>query len=66
MEKTRRKTDSSFEPNDFKSSLDKEGKIPPHSLELEMGVLGGMMIDSSIIDTVLGILKPNHDLNVLP
>ena len=44
----------------FKSTIDHEGKIPPHSLELEMGVLGGMMIDSSIIDTVMGVLKPIH------
>jgi replicative DNA helicase len=29
-----------------------EGKVPPHSLELEMNLLGGMIIDNSLIDTV--------------
>lgn len=29
-----------------------EGKIPPHSLELEMNLLGGLIIDNSLIDIV--------------
>lgn len=37
-----------------------EGKIPPYSKELEMNVLGGMIIDNSLIDTVITILKPKH------
>jgi replicative DNA helicase len=30
-----------------------EGKVPPHSMELEMNLLGGMIIDNSLIDIVL-------------
>ncbi|MGA2668658.1 MAG: replicative DNA helicase [Ignavibacteria bacterium] len=30
-----------------------EGKVPPHSLELEMNLLGGMIIDNTLIDHVL-------------
>jgi replicative DNA helicase len=30
-----------------------EGKVPPHSLEIEMNLLGGLIIDNSLIDTVL-------------
>jgi replicative DNA helicase len=37
-----------------------EGKIPPYSKELEMNVIGGMIIDNSLIDTVTTILKPKH------
>lgn len=36
------------------------GKIPPHSRELEMNILGGMIIDNSLIDAVTTILKPKH------
>lgn len=36
------------------------GKVPPHSRELEMNVLGGMIIDNSLIDAVTTILKPKH------
>lgn len=36
------------------------GRIPPHSKELEMTVLGGMIIDNSLIDSVVTILKPRH------
>ncbi len=36
------------------------GKVPPHSKELEMNVLGGMIIDNSLIDSVVTILKPKH------
>ncbi len=36
------------------------GKIPPHSRDLEMNILGGMMIDNSLIDAVTTILKPKH------
>jgi replicative DNA helicase len=37
-----------------------EGNIPPHSKELEMNVLGGMIIDNTTIDTVMTLLKPQH------
>ncbi len=30
-----------------------EGKVPPHSLEIEMNLLGGLIIDNSLIDSVL-------------
>jgi replicative DNA helicase len=36
------------------------GKVPPHSRDLEMNILGGMMIDNSLIDAVTTILKPKH------
>jgi len=36
------------------------GKVPPHNKELEMNVLGGMIIDNSLIDSVVTILKPKH------
>jgi len=36
------------------------GKIPPHSRELEMNILGGMIIDNALIDAVNTILKPKH------
>lgn len=35
------------------------GKIPPHSRELEMNVLGGSIIDNSLIDIVAVTLKPH-------
>ncbi|MGH2575374.1 MAG: DnaB-like helicase N-terminal domain-containing protein, partial [Ignavibacteria bacterium] len=37
-----------------------EGKVPPHSIELEMHLLGGLMIDNSLVDSVLAFLKPKH------
>ena len=36
------------------------GKVPPHNKELEMNVLGGMIIDNSLIDSIVTILKPKH------
>ena len=36
------------------------GKVPPHSRELEMNVLGGMIIDNSLIDAVTTIIMPKH------
>ena len=36
------------------------GKIPPHSKELEMNILGGMMIDNALIDAVANILLAKH------
>lgn len=36
------------------------GKVPPHSRDLEMNILGGMMIDNSLIDAVTTIIKPKH------
>ncbi|MBE2226154.1 MAG: replicative DNA helicase [Ignavibacteria bacterium] len=36
------------------------GKVPPHSRELEMNILGGMIIDNALIDAVNTILKPKH------
>ena len=36
------------------------GKVPPHSRELEMNILGGMIIDNSLVDAVTTILKPKH------
>ena len=36
------------------------GKIPPHSKELEMNLLGGMMIDNALIDAVANILLAKH------
>jgi replicative DNA helicase len=36
------------------------GKIPPHSLEAEMAVLGSMLIDRETIDKVLSIVNEEH------
>lgn len=36
-----------------KEQMIAEGKIPPHSLEIEMNLLGGLIIDNNLIDTVL-------------
>lgn len=36
------------------------GKVPPHSKELEMNVVGGLIMDNSLIDTVVTILRPEH------
>jgi len=36
------------------------GKVPPHSRELEMNILGGMIIDNSLTDAVATILKQKH------
>ena len=38
-----------------------EGKVPPYSKELEMNVLGGLIIDNALIDTVNVILDPKKD-----
>lgn len=38
-----------------------EGKVPPHSLEIEMNLLGGLIIDNSLIDTVLSFnITPSY------
>jgi replicative DNA helicase len=34
------------------------GKIPPHSLEAEVAVLGGLLLSSSAVDEVAGIVSP--------
>src|SRR3990167_715565 len=34
------------------------GKVPPHSKELEMNVLGAMMTGNSLIDVVTQVIKP--------
>jgi replicative DNA helicase len=36
------------------------GKVPPHSKELEMNILGGMMIDNAMIDAVSTIIQAKH------
>lgn len=36
------------------------GKVPPHSRELEMNVLGGMIIDNALVDAVTTIILPKH------
>lgn len=36
------------------------GKIPPHSKELEMNILGGLMIDNALIDAVGSVLQAKH------
>lgn len=41
--------------------LPPDAKVPPYSLELEMNVLGGMIIDNSLIDIVTGnSIKSTH------
>ena len=34
-----------------KEQMIAEGKVPPHSLEIEMNLLGGLIIDNNLIDT---------------
>ena len=34
------------------------GKIPPHSMDAEMAVLGAMLLDRAAIPKVIEILKP--------
>jgi replicative DNA helicase len=36
------------------------GKVPPHSREMEMNVLGGMIIDNALVDAVTTIIMPKH------
>lgn len=49
------------EINELNSEEVFEGKVPPYSKELEMNVLGGLIIDNSYIDTVNPILDPKKD-----
>ena len=35
------------------------GKVPPRSLDLEMSVLGSIMLEKDALTTVIDILKPN-------
>jgi replicative DNA helicase len=35
-------------------------KVPPHSNEAEMAVLGAMLIDKEVIDGIMEILQPKH------
>jgi len=37
-----------------------EGRIPPHSLDAEMAVLGAMMLDEGCVHEVVSIVKTNH------
>lgn len=47
--------------NDIRERLIAEGKVPPHSLEIEMNLLGGLIIDNSLIDTVLSFnITPSY------
>lgn len=35
------------------------GRVPPHSIEAEEGVLGGVLVDNGSVDTVVEILSPD-------
>ena len=37
-----------------------EGSVPPHSKEIEMNLLGGMIFDNKSIDSVLSKIEPKH------
>ncbi len=37
-----------------------EGKIPPNAVELEVQVLGAIMLDSVVFSDIIAILKPEH------
>lgn len=37
-----------------------EGKIPPHSKEMEIGVIGSLIMDNRLIDELISILQPKH------
>ena len=34
-------------------------KLPPHSLEAEQSVLGGMLLDNEAVDRIGDVLAPN-------
>lgn len=55
-----KKTDKNIKEQMMNDSIF-EGKVPPHSKDLEMNVIGGMLIDNSLIDTVISILDPDKD-----
>ncbi|GAB6162600.1 replicative DNA helicase [Desulfothermus naphthae] len=38
-------------------------RVPPHNLEAEQAVLGGILIDNSVFHTILEILKPDDFYN---
>lgn len=37
-----------------------EGKIPPHAKDLEIGVIGTLIMDNRLIDELISILEPKH------
>lgn len=37
-----------------------QGKIPPHSKEMEIGVIGTLIMDNRLIDELIAILHPKH------
>ncbi|MBN8585669.1 MAG: replicative DNA helicase [Ignavibacteria bacterium] len=37
-----------------------EGKIPPHSKDMEIGVIGSLIMDNRLIDELISILQPKH------
>ena len=53
--------DNGEELKTIQERLVSEGKVPPHSLEIEMNLLGGLIIDNSLIDTVLSFnITPSY------
>lgn len=43
------------------NQLVQEGRVPPHSIDLEVNVLGGMIIDNSLIDIVTSFnIQPSY------
>lgn len=56
----RQKKNNISEINNIPEDVLYGGKVPPHSRELEMNILGGMIIDNALIDAVTSILAPKH------
>ena len=38
-------------------------KVPPHSIEAEQSVLGGLLLDNSAIDRIADLMTPNDFYN---
>jgi replicative DNA helicase len=39
-------------------SMLEELKLPPHNIEAEQSVIGGLLLDNNAIDRIVGILPP--------
>jgi replicative DNA helicase len=44
--------------NIFSHAYDEAWRLPPHNLEAEKGLLGSMIVDNSVIDDIIPIVKP--------
>jgi replicative DNA helicase len=51
------------------SAMLEELKLPPHSIEAEQSVIGGLLLDNNAIDKIVGVLNPadfyRHDHRII-